>query len=132
MLVKTITYEDYNGVSRTENFLFHLSKGELMEMELGTTGGFAEKLKRIVEAQDAPAIMREIKGLILGSYGVKSPDGKRFIKSPELSQEFSQTEAYSQLFMELVTDDEAAAAFVKGIMPAQVQKELPSATGSNP
>ena len=120
MITKTITYEDYNGVSRTEKFSFHLNKAELMEMELGTTGGLAEMMQKIVDAKEIPAIVKVFKELLLKAYGVKSDDGKRFIKNDQLREEFSQTEAYSQLFMELSTDAEAAAAFVNGIMPADL------------
>lgn len=123
MLKKTITYTDYNGVERTEDKYFNLSKAEIMEMEMSTTGGFAEMVQGIVKAQDAPAIMKIFKDIILKSYGEKSPDGKRFIKSKELSDEFSQTEAYSDLFMELCTNAEASAAFINGIIPADVAEK---------
>ena len=118
MLKKTITYTDYNGVDRTEDFYFNLSKAEIMEMEMGTSGGLSEMINKIVAAQDATAIIKVFKDLILKAYGEKSPDGKRFIKSDEIATAFSQTDAYSQLFMELATDADAAAAFVNGIVPA--------------
>lgn len=117
MLKKTITYIDYNGVERTEDFYFNLTKAELMEMEIGTTGGMADMIKRIIDAKDAPAIIKIFKELVLKAYGEKSADGKRFVKSEEISNGFAQTEAYSQLFMELATDADAAAAFVNGIIP---------------
>ena len=117
MLKKTITYTDYNGVERTEDFYFNLTKAELMEMEIGTTGGMADMSKRIIDAKDAPAIIKIFKELVLKAYGEKSADGKRFVKSEEISNGFAQTEAYSQLFMELATDADAAAAFVNGIIP---------------
>lgn len=117
MLKKTITYTDYNNVERTEDFYFNLTKAELMEMEIGTTGGMADMIKRIVDAKDAPAIIKIFKELVLKAYGEKSADGKRFVKSEEISNGFAQTEAYSQLFMELATDADAAAAFVNGIIP---------------
>ena len=123
MIKKTITYKDYNQVERTEDFYFNLSKAEVMEMEMSTSGGLAEMITRIVAAQDQPAIIKIFKDLILKAYGEKSPDGKRFIKSDELSIAFSQTEAYSQLFMELATDAEAASAFVNGIVPADMAKQ---------
>lgn len=123
MLKKTITYHDYNGVEYTQDFYFNLSKAEIMEMELGTTGGLAEMIQKIVAAQDAPSIIKVFKDLILKSYGEKSADGKRFIKSDDISTAFSQTEAYSELFMELATNAEAAAAFVNGIVPAEMAKE---------
>ena len=127
MLKETIKYTDYNGVERTEDFWFHLSKAELMEWEMGTTGGLTEMITRIVDAQDAPAIIKIFKELVLKAYGQKSPDGKRFIKSEELATEFSQTEAYSQLFMDLATDADKAAAFVNGIMPSDVAEKAAAA-----
>ena len=123
MLKKTMTYTDYNGVERTEDFYFNLSKAEVMEMQMSTTGGLAEMIQRIVAAQDAPAIIKVFKDLVLKAYGQKSADGKRFIKSDALAEEFAQTEAYSMLFMELATDADAAAAFVNGIVPADVAKQ---------
>jgi len=117
MLKKKITYTDYNDVERTEDFYFNLSKSEITEMEMSTTGGLGEKITNIVAAQDAPAIIKIFKDLILKAYGEKSPDGKRFVKNEELAVAFSQTEAYSILFMELATDANAASAFVNGIIP---------------
>lgn len=122
MLKKTITYTDYNGVERTEDFYFNLSKAEIMEMEMSTTGGLGEMIQKIVAEQNAPAIIKVFKDLVLKAYGVKSPDGKRFIKSDELSESFAQTEAYSNLFMELATDADAASKFIRGIIPADVDK----------
>lgn len=127
MLKKTITYTDYNGVERTEDFYFNLSKAEVMEMEMSTAGGLAERIQRIVSTQDAPAIIKIFKDLVLDAYGEKSLDGKRFLKVDEngnrLSVAFSQTEAYSQLFMELATDADAAAKFVNGIVPADMAQQ---------
>ena len=117
MLKKTIKYEDYNGVKREENFYFNLSKVELTEMEFGTEGGYADMVEKIVKAMDQPAILRVFKDLILKSYGEKSADGKRFVKSPEISLAFSQTEAYNELFMELMSDTDAAIKFFNGILP---------------
>lgn len=123
MIKKTITYTDYNGSERTEDFYFNLTKAEVMEMEMSTSGGLAELITRVVAAQDQPAIIKIFKELILKAYGEKSLDGKRFVKSDAISTEFAQTEAYSQLFMELATDADAAAKFVNGIVPADmVQK----------
>lgn len=118
MLKKTITYTDYNGVERTEDFYFNLSKAELMDMEMGIEGGMVELINKIVAAKDNPAIMAIFKKLVLQAYGEKSADGKRFIKSEELSTAFSQTEAYSDLYMELSTNADEAAKFVNGIVPA--------------
>ena len=128
MLKKIITYTDYNGVERTEPFYFNLSKAELMEMELGVTGGMTEMLDKIIAAKDAPSLMKTFKEMIMKSYGVKSDDGKRLIKSEELSIAFTQTEAYNVLFMELITDDKAAADFVNGIIPNEIQAEVAAQT----
>jgi hypothetical protein len=124
MLKKTTTYTDYNGVERTEDVYFNLSKAELTEMELEIEGGFNAYLQRIVSGQNMPEIIKTLKAIILKAYGEKSPDGKRFIKSKELSESFAQTEAYSQLFMELVSDAEAGAKFINGILPADIAKQV--------
>lgn len=123
MLKKTIIYVDYNGTKRTEDFYFNLTKAEISEMELEIPGGMSEMLKRITAAQDTPTLVKIFKDLILRSYGVKSDDGRRFIKSQQLKEEFSQTEAYSELFMELATNADAASAFINGIIPADIAKE---------
>ena len=128
MLKKTITYTDYNGTERKEDFYFNLSKAEVMEMEMSTSGGLAQMINKIIETQDSPAIIKIFKDLILKAYGEKSPAGKRFVKSHELSEAFAQTEAYSNLFMELATDADAAAKFVNGITPVEIpadQVQLP-------
>lgn len=123
MLKKEITYTDFNGTERKETFLFNLTKAEIMEMELGVTGGLAEQIQKIVDAQDTPEILKVFKKLVLDAYGVKSDDGKRFIKTQELRDGFAQTEAYSILFMELATDADAAAKFINGIVPADVSQQ---------
>lgn len=122
MLKKTMTYTDYNGNERTEDFYFNLTKAEITEMEMEVSGGLVEKINRIIAAQDATEIIKVFKNLILKSYGEKSPDGKRFIKSEELSTAFSQTEAYSDLYMLLATNSDEAAKFVNGIVPAVDKK----------
>ena len=99
MLKKTITYEDFNGVERKEDFYFNLSKAEIMEMQFGTVGGLDVMLKKIIDAKDVKSIMDTFKMLILKAYGIKSDDGRRFIKSEEISKEFEQTEAYSILYI---------------------------------
>lgn len=124
MLKKTVTYTDYNGVERTEDFYFNLTKAEITEMEMSTAGGFAEMIQKVVAAQDAPTIIKIFKDLVLKAYGEKTADGKRFVKSDEIATAFSQTEAYSQIFMELATDANAAAAFVNGIIPGDLAKQV--------
>lgn len=126
MLKKTITYNDYNGNERTEDFYFNLNKAELMEMELSISGGLTEMIQKIIATHDAPAIIKIFKELVLKAYGEKSLDGKRFEKSEELSRAFSQTEAYSILFMDLATNAENAAKFINGIVPADMSNPRPA------
>ena len=122
MLKKTVTYVDYNGVERTEDFYFNLSKAEVAEMELSVQGGFSKMLEEIIASKDNVQIVNLFKQMVLKSYGEKSPDGRRFIKSDEIAQAFAQTEAYSEIFMELALDEKKAADFVNGIMPANLDK----------
>ena len=117
MLKKTITYTDYNGVERTEDFYFNLSKAELAEMELSVDGGMSKMIENISKTNDVPSVVKFFKEIILKSYGEKSEDGKRFKKSEELSESFSQTEAYSEMFMEVFTDTESAISFINNIIP---------------
>lgn len=122
MFKKTVTYTDYNDVERTETFYFNFTKAEVLEMELGTVGGLSAMIQGIIDAKDTPALIKVFKELVLKAYGEKSADGKRFVKSPELSEAFSQTEAYSDIFMELATDDVAAAKFIKEVTPPGLEK----------
>lgn len=117
MLKKTITYTDYDGLERTEEFRFNLTKAELVDMELTTAGTFSETMKRIIAEKDIIRIAKLFKELLLKSYGVKSDDGKRFVKSQELSEAFSQTEAYSDLYIELLSNPEEAAKFFAEVAP---------------
>lgn len=127
MLKKTITYTDFNGIERTEDFYFNLTKAEIAEMELEVPGGMTTMIERITKTQDTPSLIKVFKELILRSYGKKSDDGRRFIKNKELVEEFKDSEAYSELFMELATNAEAASAFVNGITPKipEVAKKIP-------
>ena len=104
MLKKTITYTDYNGTTRKEDFYFNLTQAEVTELEVSVEGGLVEMINRIVAAQNGKVIIETFKDIILRAYGEKSPDGRRFIKNQEVRDAFAQTEAYSKLFMELATD----------------------------
>lgn len=128
MIKETITYTDFNGNERTEDFYFNLTKAEVMKMEMSTKGGLAEMIQRIVAAQDQPAIIKVFEDLITKAYGVKTPDGRGFKKSAEITEEFVATEAFSQLFMKLATDADAAAKFVNGIVPADMAQQANAAT----
>lgn len=121
MRKETITYTDYNGLERTEDFYFNLTKAEVYEMEMTTNGGLIEMVQQIVKAKDVPAIADIFKTFILKAYGEKSPDGKYFNKLDEngrpLSSRFSQTEAFSILYMMLAQDDKKAAEFFNDVVP---------------
>ncbi len=124
MIAKTIEYTDWNGVDRKETFYFNLTESELIDMDLTEYGDMAGLLQRIIDAKDTAQIVKYFKEIIHRSYGVKSADGRRFIKNKEVLDEFMQTEAYNKLFMELATDDKAGAAFVNGIIPKSIQGEI--------
>lgn len=131
MTKKTITYTDYNGVERTEDFYFNLEQAEITEMELSEAGGLSNMIQKIVGASDMPSLIKLFKGLILKAYGIKSADGRRFIKSEELSKEFTETPAYSKLFMELATDEKKAADFVNSIIPQEVAEKSKELAAKN-
>lgn len=120
MLKKTITYKDYNGIDRKEDFLFNLTQTELMKWDLKTPGGLAAKLEKITQKFDVPSLTSFIEDLIDKSYGIKSDDGVRFIKDEKLSEMFRQTEAYDQLFIELLSDEKKTADFINGILPKEL------------
>lgn len=132
MYVKKIKYEDYNGEQRERRFYFNLNKAELLEMELSTNGGYENFIKRIIETRDQAELIKIFKDLILKSYGMRSDDGERFIKNAQLTEEFTQTEAYSELFMELATNAEAATEFVNGIIPKALAAEVAKEQAKNP
>lgn len=124
MLSKTITYTDYNGVERTETFYFNLSESELTRWAMSVEGGLHARLQRIIDAKDNVAVMKEFDNIIAKSYGVKSDDGRRFEKSKKITEEFMQTPAYDQLYMDLITGGtDVMSAFINGIVPMDLVKE---------
>lgn len=127
MLKKTIKYVDLNGVERTEDFYFNLSKPEIVKMQSSVKGGYDVRLKGIANELDGAAIMEFFEDLIRKSYGEKSEDGRRFKKSDEISEAFMQTPAYEVLFEELVTNDDAAAKFVNAVMPNDLMQQIAAA-----
>lgn len=125
MFIRNATYIDFNGVERKEDFYFNLTEAEILKMEWGEAGGLADQLLRILKKKDAVEIMKTFDKLIDASYGVKSPDGRLFIKNPEVLAEFKATQAYSDLYKEICTDSEKAIKFVMEIIPVAVdEKEL--------
>ncbi len=124
MLKKTIKYTDFNDNEISEDFYFNLSKAELIEMETKSNGGLKSKLERLINTRDISAIMEMFKEIIISSYGVKSDDGKRFIKSKEITDAFVQSNAYSELYVELASNSEAAIDFITHIIPSDLSKQL--------
>ena len=122
MIKKTITYTDYNGLEREEDFYFNLSEAEIAQMELGTAGGYTEYLKKITSAKDVPSLSKLFKEIIMKAYGVKSEDGRRFIKNDQVRADSEHTEAFSKIYMAFITDDKKAAEFMNGILPANIQQ----------
>ena len=131
MIKKTITYTDYDGNERTEDKYFNLSKPELIEMQTSEAGGLEKKIEKISKEQDISKIIELMKEIIQKSYGVKSDDGKRFIKNQEVLDEFMQSEAYSELFMELATNADAASEFIQGILPKGLVDEVNKLNSNN-
>lgn len=123
MIKKTVTYTDFNGTERTESFYFNLTQAELTQMDFSQAGGLTAKIEGILEAQDNAEILRIFKDIIERSYGIKSDDGKRFIKTEAIIEDFKATEAYSQIFMELMQDEGAAVAFINGVIPTVKPKD---------
>ena len=117
MFKKTIKYTDFDGIERKEDFYFNLTKAELLEMQMSIEGGLRGHLERIIKSQSQPELIKMFKDIIMTAYGEKSPDGKRFLKSDEIRRNFECTEAYSELFMELATNSDAAAEFVNALLP---------------
>jgi hypothetical protein len=124
MLKRDITYEDFNGEQATDTFYFNLTKTEILDLEVRHNGGLEASITRMVKAQDVKAVIEEVKYIILMAYGLREADGKRFIKSDELREAFSQTAAFDALFMELAINDEAATKFIRGILPKDVVGEM--------
>ncbi len=134
MLKKTITYEDFDGVQRTEDFYFNLTKSEIVEMENSVGGGLSSLLQKIIAEGDQKRLIEYFKKLVIGAYGEKSADGRVFLKNDRIREEFACTAAYSEIFMELATDDKAAAEFVNGVIPNmdKNQKTVPAMPGKAP
>lgn len=124
MFIKKINYTDYNGVERSEDFYFNFSKAEILDLEMKTPGGIKDRLETLVQRQDTAALVDFFRSMILSAYGEKSPDGKRFIKSPALSEAFSQTEAFSNYYIMLSTDANEASKFVNGLFPEKILDEI--------
>lgn len=117
MIKKTLTYTDFDGNSRTEDFYFNLTKAECLEMQMSTNGGLDKLLEKIINEQDQSKIFDYMKEFVRKSYGEKSIDGKYFDKSPEILARFVSTAAYSEIFTELATNAKAAAEFINGVIP---------------
>lgn len=117
MIKKTVEYTDFDGNKRKEDFYFHLTEAEVADWELSIEGGLSKMLVNIIKSNDIRKIIPIYKEILIKSYGVKSPDGRRFIKNDEVRDDFVQTQAFSDLYMRLATDAEEGSNFIKGIMP---------------
>ena len=126
MLKKTVTYTDYNGIERTESFYFHYSEAEILDMEMSVEGGLAERIQRIIDAKDQTSLMKEIKKFVLDAYGVKSDDGRRFMKNDEIRTSFVENPAYSEIWLELLSDEQIASEFVNQVVPENMKDKLAS------
>lgn len=124
MIKKTIKYEDFDGNPREEDFYFNLSKAEVLEMAVSEKGGYDKLLEKIIAERDPQKLFEHFKAFIQASYGEKDLEGKRFIKNKEVLDNFMQTNAYTELVMELLTNDGAGADFINGIMPKDLMKEI--------
>lgn len=126
MLKKTVTYRDYNGVNQTEDFYFNLTKIECMELEFGYDKGstLTSSIQTLLDSNDMGTVIATIKKIVLTAYGIKSPDGKRFIKSDEIREAFEQSPAFEEIYWELITNAEKAADFISGIVPSAVRDSL--------
>lgn len=124
MLKKTITYTDYDGMERTEDFWFNLSKTELTKLDAELPGGVLGVLRKIIDKKDRKALVDFIETLILRSYGEKTLDGKRFVKTLDMAEEFMQTPAYDELFMSILSDTDSQTSFINGVIPQSMAKEI--------
>lgn len=125
MLKKKIKFEDFNGDQAEETHYFNLSKAELIEMEVSYGNvGLEKHIQALIDAEDNKGLIKEFKEIILMAYGHKSDDGRRFVKSDEIREAFAQTAAYQELFLQLATDDKAAAQFIIGIVPKDMSEEV--------
>lgn len=122
MYKKTITYNDYNGNERTEDFYFNLTEADVAKMELSVKGGFVEYVNRIIANQDQASLIDTWENIIKKSFGVKTPDGRSFMRDEQALAEFMATEAYSKMFMEFLRDADAAGKFINGIVPNKDNK----------
>lgn len=130
MIIRPITYENWDGEEETKSFAFHLSKTELVDLEVSEKEGFKEMIQRIIKTEDRKALIEQFKKIILMAYGVR--EGDRFRKSDELREEFSQTPAYEALFMELATQDGKAVEFLTGCLPKDLRGDAQTAMKAVP
>jgi hypothetical protein len=126
MLKKTITYNDLDGNPITEDFWFHMSRGEMAEMALGKegrAGGFDTWVRRLIESQDGEVLIQTFKEILLMTLGQRSDDNKYFEKDEKYTRRFVQSDAYSVLLMELLTDEVKMAEFINGVMPKEMREQ---------
>lgn len=124
MIKKTVTYHDYNGVQRTEDFYFDLSEDKIVEMAVSKDGGIEAFIKRILQTRDQQEIVRMFREYLRLTYGEKSDDGKYFVQNDEVFEKFKSTRAYEKIFMELAFNADAAAEFINKTIPGDLAKKV--------
>ena len=127
----TETYIDYDDNQRTEDFYFNYSEAELTDLQFSVSGGLAGMIDKIIKTNDMPKLVELFRELIQKAYGEKSNDGRRFMKSPELTKEFTETVAYSQIYMRLATDSKAAQEFINKVVPKSMKDKMQQANQQN-
>lgn len=124
MIKKTVTYKNFNDVEVTEDCYFNYTEAQLADLEMSVGGGLSATLRSLSAAQNETELYKFFRQLILGAYGIKSPDGRKFMKSKEISEDFEQTAAYNAIFMELVTDTDKAIEFVNNLIPESLKEKM--------
>lgn len=124
MYVTNVTYTDFDGVVRTEEHRFNLTTSELVKLENSMAGGLQKRIENMMMLKDVPTIMKTMEDIIRMSYGVKSPDGRKFIKSDEIYNDFAQSGAYDEFYMSVVTDSDKASEFIDNIIPAEIKAKV--------
>lgn len=126
MIKKTVNYTDFNGVAQTEELYFNLTKMELVKLDTEFVGGLQQTIQTAVDNNDTKTIMDCIEKILIKGYGKKSDDGKRFIKSAEMAEEFKQSAAFDEVFYQIASNEDEASAFITGLMPADLMNQIPN------
>lgn len=124
MYKTTVTYTDYDDVQRTEDLYFNLTTAELIKMENSIAGGLQKRIEIMMQRHDVPTIMQTMEDLIKQAYGQKSMDGRKFVKSDEIYDDFLQSGAYNEFYMGVITDEKKSSEFLDGIIPSDIKEKV--------